>query len=245
MAETVKKIEYHVKEFMYGLGLRGSALTVYAALYSFSCGERGLYHGSAAYLAEGLSISVRTVRRAYAALLSLGLIERYVSEDGRYSGVRCVEPRAIKKKSSVKGGEAEKSKSDFGAEASRVAEADFKAYAPSRDAEAADGEEKYNIMIEDELSLMPEHKKNSLLMMYKYEKPGEDRRRFMSFGLSGGVRMTEPQYRRLLDLLPSEELQEYLVKLEVMLDENLKTGRKPPHSHYRVIKKWIEEDLRV
>ena len=64
----------------------------------------------------------------------------------------------------------------------------------------------------------------------------------MSFGKSGGVIMTEPQYRILLSLLPTEELMPYLVKFENMLTENTKTGRKPPHSHYKTIKKWIEED---
>ena len=89
---------------------------------------------------------------------------------------------------------------------------------------------------------MSEHEKNTFLMMNKYEKSG-DNRRFMSFGKSGGVIMTEPQYRRLLDLLPTEELMPYFVKLETMLTENVKTGRKPPHSHYKTLKKWIEEDL--
>ena len=78
-------------------------------------------------------------------------------------------------------------------------------------------------------------------MMHRYEKEG-DNRKFLSFGKSGSVRMTEPQYEQLLELLPSEELMPYLVKLEIMLEDNLKTGRKPPHSHYKTVRKWIEED---
>ena len=46
-------------------------------------------------------------------------------------------------------------------------------------------------------------------------------------------------------LVTGEELFLYFTKLENMLEENLKTGRKPPHSHYKVIKKWIEEDTAV
>ena len=231
MADIAKKIEYHTNKFMYGLGICGSVLNVYAALYSFTRGERGLYHGSAAHLAEGISVSERTVRRAYAKLFSLGLIEKCVSDDGRYSGVRCVDPKLIKKKASLES----RGKSE---DKSKLGECDAECV------KTTEAEPEYNIMIEDELSGMPEHKRNALRMMYKYEKPG-DNRRLLSFGLKGGVFMTEPQYRNLLNLLPSEELMVYLVKLENMLDENLKTGKKPPHSHYRVIKKWIEDDLAV
>ena len=55
--------------------------------------------------------------------------------------------------------------------------------------------------------------------------------------------MTEAQYKRLLDLLPTEELMPYFVKLENMLEDNLKTGKQPPHSHYKTLKKWTAEDL--
>ena len=89
---------------------------------------------------------------------------------------------------------------------------------------------------------LPEHKRNTIRMMNKYERSG-DNRQFLRFGRSGGVRMTEPQYKNLLAILPTEELTPYLAKLENMLDENVKTGRKPPHSHYKTIKKWIEEDM--
>ena len=35
----------------------------------------------------------------------------------------------------------------------------------------------------------------------------------------------------------------YLMRLENMLTENESLGKKPPHSHYKTLKKWIEEDL--
>ena len=81
--EKVIKTESHVHRFMYGLGIKGSTLQVYAALYSFTLGERGLFHGSIAYLAASLMISERTVNRAYKRLRELGLIEDYESRDGR------------------------------------------------------------------------------------------------------------------------------------------------------------------
>ena len=75
--KTAMKTEYHVHRFMYDLGIKKSALAVYAALYSFSVGERGLYHGSQKYLADSLGIGVRTVQAALKELLSLGLIEKH------------------------------------------------------------------------------------------------------------------------------------------------------------------------
>ena len=228
--KVTRKTEYHVKEFMYGLGIKNSDLTVYAALYSFTVGERGLYHGAAAYLADSLGISVRTVRRAYSKLFALGLIERYATSDGRYVGVRCVmsrtEPKKCKLASKETSSVGEKRAEPLPASATQSNRADDICALINKKIVSADA---------------PDHEKNTFLMMKRYEKSG-DNRRFLAFGKSGGVIMTEPQYSRLLELLPTEELLPYFVKLETMLCENIKTGRKPPHSHYKVIKKWIEED---
>ena len=232
-----RKTEYHVKDFMYGLGIKNSDLKVYAALYSFTVGERGLYHGSAAYLADSLGISLRTVRRAYGKLSSLGLIERHATSDGRYVGLRCVmsltEEKKEEKRERVES--ANPSSSLIKAERSCEAACVHK----TRDEEICE-------LINERLVAYdaPEHEKNTFLMMKRYERSG-DNRKFLSFGRSGGVIMTEPQFKRLLELLPAEELMSYFEKLEIMLDENVKTGRKPPHSHYKVIKKWIEEDTAV
>jgi len=297
--KTKNRIEFYVRSFMYDLKLNKSVLWVYAALYSFTVGERGLYHGSAEYLACGLEISRRSVVRAYKTLFSLGLIEKYTSPDGRYKGVRCI--RAAGGKGENTGAELIKEKVEFfepcievGEERdsfepctdsdeecepseSDLAKAEDKKSEEERTAEqtieehlsrvddlcakinakiksknlcrpepdfesAADSREGGVYGAEPPFSKMSEHEKNTFLMMKKYEKSG-DNRRFMSFGKSGGVIMTEPQYRRLLELLPTEELMPYFVKLETMLTENVKTGRKPPHSHYKTLKKWIEEDL--
>ncbi len=230
MSERVKrKTEYHIKEFMYGLGIKNSDLKVYAALYSFTVGDRGLYHGAATYLADSLAISLRTVRRAYSKLSSLGLIERHATSDGRYVGLRCVMSLA----------EGKKPEKEKNCASVRKNEKPCEAAAPA----SARDEEICELINENIISAdAPDHEKNTLLMMKRYERHG-DNRRFFSFGRLGGVIMTEPQFKRLLELLPAEELMPYFTKLEIMLDENNKTGRKPPHSHYKVIKKWIEEDL--
>ena len=300
----VKKTEYHIHRFMYDLGIKNSALLVYAALYSFTVGERGIFHGSQKYLAESLGISVRTLQNVLKSLFSLGLIENHVTEDEKYTGVRCVNLKILEERKKAEQQKALEVSKKFAEELAekikkRKAEASSEA-APAeavvegiREAvpktalpeasEAALPEEKSEISedgITEEMSeaktdtrveshlaridelcarinkkihsgsvseimlgkSLTEHEKNTFAMMEKYEKSG-DNRKFLAFGKSGGVIMTEPQYKRLLDLLPTEELLPYFVKFEAMLKENIKTGKKAPHSHYKTIKKWIEEDM--
>ena len=299
---TVEKIEYYTQRFMYDLGIKNNDLKIYAVLYSFTIGERGLFHGSASYLAEGLGISVRTIRRVYNNLFKLGLIEKYTTEDGRYSGIRCTSLAKVEERRKAEERKRAEAQQKFAEELSARIE---ESKTPSPDVKESteeylkhiddltanmlkkarnnsvsvsrhnptaaktvhselnpgtkEGEysERYSdktnnacvpgISINEEIPRkilsenMSEHEKNTFLMMQKYEKRG-DNRKFLAFGKSGGVIMTEPQYRRLLGLLPTEELMPYLVKLETMLNDNVKTGRKPPHSHYKTLKKWIEED---
>ena len=56
------------------LHLSGNRLFIYAAIYSFTRGTEGSFHGSRKYLAELFGISLRTVSRTLSELLSLGLI---------------------------------------------------------------------------------------------------------------------------------------------------------------------------
>lgn len=238
---------------MYGLGIKGSALVVYAALYSFSMGDRGLYHGSQGYLAESVGVSVRTVQNALKKLFLLSLIERYETDDGRYKGIRCVdfgEKKAslpITKKSSTEASE------DCGKQTSELPEA-MVSQIKRVDELCAGVREKINKLNAERqareesrpLIFVPEdaspQERNTIRMMQKYEKRG-DNRRFLEFGKAGSLRMTEPQYKRLMDLLPTEELMPYFVRFETMLKDNEKSGKKSPHSHYKTLKKWIEEDL--
>ena len=239
------KTEYHIHRFMYDLGIKGSVLTVYAALYSFTLGERGVYHGSAKYLALSLDVCERTVLRAYKRLRELGLIENGESEDGWFKGIRCVDPASLKKNirkdAEVKRMRkdpvpADEEKAETATEEESHAEREESCEKDTPGIDFFDG----RALAED----IPEHEKNTIRMMNKYEKKG-DNRRFLCFGKKGNVRMTEPQYKRLNELLPCEELIPYFVKLEIMLDENVKTGKAPPHSHYKTLRKWIEEDLAV
>ncbi len=52
MKKITKPMSYQIHGFMIGtLGLRNSLLSVYAAIYSFTNGDYGMYYGSRAYLA--------------------------------------------------------------------------------------------------------------------------------------------------------------------------------------------------
>ncbi len=262
--EIIIRTEYHIHRFMYDLGIRNSGLTVYAALYSFTAGETGVYYGSAEYLANSLGLNEKTVRRAYNSLFEKELIEKYTSEDGRFSGIRCVSLLRVEEKKQERLREARRAQEEFAAELNEKIEERKAAEAAEKSPEAhlkridelcarinqkikdgtlntpvrAEKKEKDSRYFSENL---PEHERNTFIMMHRYEKEG-DNRKFLSFGKSGSVRMTEPQYEQLLELLPSEELMPYLAKLEIMLEDNLKTGRKPPHSHYKTVRKWIEED---
>ena len=259
MDKLTGKTEYHIHRFMYGLGIKGSALILYAALYSFSLGERGLYHGSQKYLAESIGVSVRTVQNALTRLFSLGLIERYETPDGRYKGIRCIEPKpeqrrqsqpsidnkeAIAKSSDAKSETREEMGRGLSEEVQnqidRVDDICARVQEKIRELNA-EKEKRRASAVEIPEDASPQER-NTIRMMNKYEKLG-DNRRFLEFGKSGSLRMTEPQYKRLLDLLPTEELMPYFVRFETMLKDNEKSGKKPPHSHYKTLKKWIEEDL--
>ena len=67
------------------------------------------------------------------------------------------------------------------------------------------------------------------------------RYRHYEFGKEGVVFMTSDQYRRLLDLVESDTLQCYIIRLEhLILEKGYRT-----FSAYKTIKRWIDEDTRV
>ena len=236
MEERTSKTEYHINRFMYSLGIKGSTLLIYAALYSFTNGERGLYHGSSDYLAATIDVSTRTVFRAYKTLFSKGLIERCASADGKYVGIRCTQ-EAIKAHVEPPNKKEEKKLVSHHASAPE----EEKRQRPCPSYEDIEARHKVRMLLGDKAT---EQEQNTFYMMHRYEDPS-DHRRFMRFGKEGLVAMTEAQYKRLLDLLPTEELMPYLSRFENMLRENRHNGKHAPHSHYKTLKKWIEEDLEV
>ncbi len=75
-------------------------------------------------------------------------------------------------------------------------------------------------------------------------KPVKPKYEMVELG-KGYISMSRQQYHALLELVPMETLEIYIMKMERFLDGNMGKGISPPHSHYRTIKKWIIEDLSV
>jgi len=91
-----KEINFHIYDFMLKLDISPKVLSVYALIYSFTTGKRGLYYGSQEHLAKTLKISLRTVQRAYRTLFAMRLLERHTNEDG-IKGLRAIAPTKIPK----------------------------------------------------------------------------------------------------------------------------------------------------
>ena len=87
---------FQIKDFMFKLNITKSERLVFALIYSFTVGERGLFFGRMSYIAETLSISPRTVTRAISNLLSLELIERVALESPRAYRAKLNAERTIK-----------------------------------------------------------------------------------------------------------------------------------------------------
>lgn len=57
--------------------------------------------------------------------------------------------------------------------------------------------------------------------------------------------VSREQYNALLELVPLDKLENYVMKMERMLEKNMASGIHPPKNYYRTLKKWINEDYKV
>ena len=85
MGKKNEKICVCIYEFMKNLGLRGTALAIYAFLYSYRKSEAGFFYGKRQLIADKCGISLRSVERGISKLLSMGFIVR--RESGKYKGL--------------------------------------------------------------------------------------------------------------------------------------------------------------
>lgn len=86
----IENMSYCIHSFMTGrLGLGGGVLLVYAIIYSFTKGERGLFYGTQDFLAEASGLSISTVKRSLSSLLGSALVEK-CTVSGK-EGYRCTE----------------------------------------------------------------------------------------------------------------------------------------------------------
>ena len=197
------------------LKIRGSTLSLYALLYSFTNGRIGLYYGSRKRLADYLDVSERTVYRGLKALREASLIENGISEDGM-CGIRCAPIKATENKAEKK----------------------------DEEISLGDAVVEKIVARETRDSNMSEGYINMIRMNYRYIHSCVKEPKFLSFGRRGYITMTEPQYRELIKLLPMNELMLYFDKVERMIEATLDHPgvKKCPHNHYKTIRKWIEED---
>jgi DNA-binding MarR family transcriptional regulator len=84
MGKKREKISVCFYDFMKALGIRGTALTIYAFIYSYRKSEAGFFFGKRQFIADKCGISLRSVDRGIPKLLEMGLIERY--ECGKHKG---------------------------------------------------------------------------------------------------------------------------------------------------------------
>lgn len=250
-------IGYYVHPFMRELGLCRSLLSLYAAIYSFSMGGCGLYYGSQKYLAESIGISVRTVQRGLCRLREKNLIENAVSEDGKYTGIRALRPtdrelsangrangetplpekRSPEKRDSESASQEKKNAvSDGGESKARGESVPIEQIWTAEKREAA-----YERMIAKVYGECESSDRKLALLAYTNGKQNTPER-FISHGECGIVRMTEAQTLRLLELVPFSELSRYIGRMEAMLLHNEESGKRCGTNHYRIIKKWIEDD---
>ena len=193
-------MSYVIHSFMCEeLSLGGGELLVFAIIYSFSKGERGIFYGAQAYLARMSGTSVSTVKRALVALIKKGYIEKCsVGEVEGYRATVDEESIYLEKESEGPSNAAEVILNNDG-----VSDAD----------------------IRESLGKKVKNPK------YKFHPVGRD----------GSVTMTAEQYKRLLTLVGSEMLTNYIRRLELLI---AKKGYRT-FSPYNTIKKWIHEDASV
>lgn len=193
-------ISYAIHSFMFKeLSLGGNELLVFAIIYSFSKGERGIFYGTHSYLARMSGVSVSTVRRALLALIKKGYIEKFeVGGDTVYRAT--VDEESIYQKKETDG--------------------------PSNAAELIlDNDGARDADIRESLG------KKAKKPIYKFHSVGRD----------GSVSMTAEQYKRLLTLVGSEMLTNYIRRLELLIQKKGYRTFNP----YSTIKKWINEDASV
>jgi hypothetical protein len=66
----------------------------------------------------------------------------------------------------------------------------------------------------------------------------------LRFGRDDLVGLTKEQYYSLCCTAPTEVVEIYIARLEQLIRKSIEKGMDYSiHSHYRVIKKWMEEDL--
>ena len=191
-----QRFNYHVHDFMTKLGLSPNELIVYAILYSFTKGEKGVFYGTQSYIADAAGISLRTVIRVYKKLYSLKLIEKCESKEYKRRGIRAIKPNLNKNSEIEENVLPEITKN------------------PKTSAE-----------IEDTLPYF------------------EEKYKFIEIPNIETLSITAEQYKKLRELVTPDVFYGYARRFDRYMNRYLGILKPGPRSHYKLLKKWIEEDL--
>lgn len=211
---------FHIHAFILHLGLKPSELLLYAALYSFSSNGNGTYFGTMDFFTELLNISPRQLARLMKSLSDKGLIEKV--KLGERVGWRTTE-NGTRSECCAKSAlpDAGKASDDY-------------LYINEANEPSDECEDDIDESCEDEDNT-PD-RGEMLLEIHKRIKP---KYKLLPFGSKELIWMTREQYEALAALAPSETIQHYIYRLEMRIEE----GDNLPHCPYKIIRKWMLEDL--
>ena len=223
---------FYIHSFMLELGLSGSVLLVYAMVYSFSTRGIGLCFTDRQFVADRLGISVRSVGRAFETLFEKGLIKRV--RIGDYYGYT-VTSEAAKRDPEIYLPEKKE-------EAQSTPDTDVRCEPLPAENTAKTVKKRDTYQKTDENDEPPERR-------YPYHRLGENdeipKHLFRFYGRKGYIRMTPEQYADLVRLVEPDVLSFYLGRLEEICQKCYDELTRVPKSHYKLLRKWIDEDTHV
>ena len=226
------------------MGLGTSALLVYAMIYSFTTRGEGLCYTESDILAKRLGLSVKTVERAVEKLFERGLIKKTRLKD--YFGYSATDiENGSDLEASVLKEENKREKSQSSNTSSENKNVPTKKEPPEKAKKPSpypkqkpkkDAPYKSNTPFTYEKDFPEEE------LMQRDELP---RHIFLDYGRRGYIRMTREQYADLSSLVEPNMLQCYLGRLEEICEKCYNELSRVPRSHYKLLRKWIDEDTYV
>ena len=240
-----------IEDFMQEeLKLRGTALLVYAVIYSF-CKLTGKFYASVAYLATRCRASERCVQYALRKLCSLGYLEAAGKHEMFDTNVYvCTAGAARNAKCEMQNAKSEccDTRSETENDVTRgVLCEENKSAAPVRSGQPMERERDAEFGIRNEESGIRNEKfgiGNAEFGMRGEEYAAEDEpypeSTFGCYGLEGAVNLTERQYDYLSGWVGELIAENYILHLESYILEH-PTFRS--HSHFKTIKRWLLQDM--
>ena len=227
-----------IEEFMQEeLKLRGTALLVYAVIYSF-CKLTGRFYASVAYLATRCRASERCVQYALRKLCSLGYLEAAGKHEMFDTNVYvCTVSAARNAKCEMQNAKSEccDTQSEIKNDVTCVLCEENKRAAPVGSGQPIERERNVESGIRnEELGFRGEE--------YAAEDEPYPESTFGCYGLEGAVNLTERQYDYLSGWVGELIAENYILRLESYILEH-PTFRS--HSHFKTIKRWLLQDMGI